>query len=370
VAVRLGILGAVHSHLPGKIRAIQEGAAGDVAVAGWFEADPRVVARRKADPAFAAIRQVPRAEDLLADETVHGVIVDGEVWQFLQHARQALLAGKHVYLEKPAGLSLEAYRELLDLAEARRLTVLMAYHFRHSPPFRLLRRLAREGALGDVFSVRGRIGKPRSGYDRWLETMPYPGHIMFEMGGHLIDPMVALLGRPQRVTPFLRSDFRRTEDGPGPVRLPRRGVPGEDAGRPFIDNSLAVLEWERAMGVIESAGMEVGALRRLEVLGTRGTFLVEPPGGSVARIYLEAAHGELGAGWQVVDGGPWTPFAGDLRDLAAAVRGERPPPFGPAHDLVVQETLLRASGVLERPAAVGGAGDGVAGDPGAPLAVR
>ena len=125
------------------------------------------------------------------------------------------------------------------------------------------------------------------------------------------------------------------------------------------------------MGIVESAGMEVGATRRLEVLGTKGTFVVEPPGGAVARVCLEEAHGELGAGWQVVDGGPWTPFAGDLRDLVAAVRGSPclgtpcrghladglPPPFGPAHDFAVQETLLRASGALDQPAAIGRAGN-------------
>jgi predicted dehydrogenase len=375
VPVRLGILGAVHSHLGGKLRAIARGVAGDVVVAGAFEADARVLARRRADPDFAGIRWVPRAEDILADDSVQGVIVDGEVWQFLDDARRALLAGKHVYLEKPAGLSLRAYRDVLDLAAARRLTVIMAYHFRHSPPFRLLFRLAREGALGDVFAVRGRIGKPKSGYDRWLEAMPYPGHIMFEMGGHLIDPMVALLGRPQRVTPFLRSDFRRPGEGPGPVQLLPRGVPGEDAGRPFVDNSLSVLEWEQAMGIVESAAMEVGATRRLEVLGTKGTFVVEPPGGAVARVCLEEAHGEIAAGWQVVDGGPWTPFAGDLRDLVGAVlgepvRGERPPPFGPAHDFVVQETLLRASGVLDQAAAIGGAGHSAERVSGAPAAAQ
>ncbi len=346
MTIRLGILGAAHSHLSGKVQAIASGQVEGVELAGAYEADPALRARREADPIYAGIRWVPRAEDLLANTSIQGIITDGEVWQFLDHARQALLAGKHLYLEKPAGLSLDAYREVLDLAAARGLVVLMAYHFRNSPPFQLLLRLARERLLGDIFAVRGRIGKPKSHYDRWLESMPYPGHIMFEMCGHLIDPMVALLGRPQRVTPFLRSDYRRPESGEGPILLPVRGIPGEDAERPFIDNSLAVFEWERAMGVVESSGMEVGATRRFEVLGTRGTFVVEPPGGAQARLYLEEAAAGFQQGWQVVDGDPWTAFAQDLRELAAAIRGECMPQFGPDHDFIVQETLLRAAGVL------------------------
>jgi hypothetical protein len=92
--------------------------------------------------------------------------------------------------------------------------------------------------------------------------------------------------------------------------------------------------------------MEVGARRRLEVLGTAGTLVVEPPGGAAAHLFLERAAGEFQKGWQTIDGGSWTPFAQDLRDFAAAIRGERMPQFGPVHDFVVQETLLRASGVL------------------------
>jgi predicted dehydrogenase len=339
-------MGAVHSHLTGKVRAIASGAAGDVTIAGAFEGDPRVRARRQADPAYAGVRWLPRADDLLADDTIQGIIVDGEVWQVLDAARQALLAGKHVYLEKPAGTSLDAYREVLDLAARQRLVVLMAYHFRHSPPFQLLYRLADGRLLGEIFAIRGRIGKAGAEYDRWLETMPYAGHIMFEMCGHLIDPMVAVLGRPTRVTPFLRSDHRRPDNGDGPILMPRRGIPGEAADRPFIDNSLAVLEWGRAMGVVESAGMEVGADRRLEVLGTRGTLVIEPPGGTAARLFLDTATDGFQTGWQTVDGGAWTPFTLDLREFAGVIRGEHAPRFGPVHDFIVQETLLRASGVL------------------------
>ena len=346
MTIRLGILGAVHSHLTGKVRAIASGAAGDVEIAGVFEANPSIRSQREADPAYGSVRWVPRAEDLLADDTIQGIIIDGEIWQFLGDAKQALLAGKHVYLEKPAGTSLEEYREVLDLAASRQLVVMMAYHFRNSPSSQLLYRVARAGILGDVFSIRGRIGKPKASFDRWMDNMPYPGHIMFEMCGHLIDPMIAVLGRPQRVTPFLRSDFRRPESGAGPIILPARGIPGEDADRPFVDNSLAVLEWDRAMAIVEAAAMEVGAQRRLELLGTKGTLVIEPPGSTQARLHLEEAAGEFQQGWQTVDGGDWTAFSQDLRDLAAAIRGERMPAFGPVHDFIVQETLLRAAGVL------------------------
>ena len=74
--------------------------------------------------------------------------------------------------------------------------------------------------------------------------------------------------------------------------------------------------------------MEVGAQRRLEVLGTKGTLVIESPGGTQARLHLEAAAGGFQAGWQTVDGGDWTGFrrgparsrGGHPRRADAAVR--------------------------------------------------
>ena len=125
--------------------------------------------------------------------------------------------------------------------------------------------------------------------------------------------------------------------------------------------------------------MEVGATRRLEVLGTKGTFVVEPPGGAVARVCLEEAHGEIGAGWQVVDGGPWTPFAGDLRDLVRAVRGEHRtgepvrgdrPRSGRHTTSSCRRRCCAPSGALDQPAAIGGAGHSAERVSGAPAASR
>jgi hypothetical protein len=51
MTVCLGTLGAVHSHLAGKVRAISSGEAGDIDIAGAFEATPTVRARREAGAA-------------------------------------------------------------------------------------------------------------------------------------------------------------------------------------------------------------------------------------------------------------------------------------------------------------------------------
>ena len=82
--------------------------------------------------------------------------------------------------------------------------------------------------------------------------------MMFDLGCHLIDALVGLLGRPRAITPFIRHDSSF-----------------EDT---LADNTAAVFEFERAIAVLESSAMEVGASQRRQfvVCGTRGTAIVQP----------------------------------------------------------------------------------------------
>src|SRR5205085_1820526 len=114
-------------------------------------------------------------------------------------------------------------RRLLDDAERRGLIVQMGYMFRYNAGFDLVRRAMSEGWLGEVYSLRGSIYTDLSPAARRLPAF-HPGGMMLELGCHLIDILVLLMGRPRRVTPFLRHD----------------GAP-EDG---LADNTLAVLEFD------------------------------------------------------------------------------------------------------------------------------
>lgn len=87
MTIRLGILGAVHSHLSGKVQAIASGQVEGVEIAGAYETNPAVRARRTADPTYAGIQWVPRAEDLLADDSIQGVIIKAQIAYHRQQIR-------------------------------------------------------------------------------------------------------------------------------------------------------------------------------------------------------------------------------------------------------------------------------------------
>ncbi|MBM4078644.1 MAG: Gfo/Idh/MocA family oxidoreductase [Planctomycetes bacterium] len=265
-------------------------------------------------------------EALLSDSSVQLIVVEGQVRDNVAAARRAVEAGKHVHLEKPPSMDLAGFRALCALAEQRRRIVQMGYMFRYNPGFQLLFRAVRDGWLGHVFFVRGRIGTSVDAAKRWA-LAEYPGGMMFELGCHLLDAIMLFLGPPKRVTPFLRMDGR-VLDG-------------------LADNTLAVFEFDHAAATIESAAMEVepSPHRSLAVYGTQGTLILEPLEPPAVQLCLSSPLAGFQKGWQHVPIENRPRYVADLADLAACIRAGAPLGFTPAHDLAVHEALLRACGI-------------------------
>ncbi len=316
--IRVGFLGASHSHAADKIRIARESA--DWELAGIWEPDPVL----RTQFAKQGLRLVER-EALLGDPGIPVIAVESEVKPHAEYARLALEAGKHVHLEKPPAVNMADMRALVELAGRKRLLLQMGYMWRYHPGINAALDAARKGWLGDVYLVRGTMNT-LIGADRRPEWALFHGGQMFEQGAHLIDPLVRLLGRSQKVTHFLRHHGAFADN--------------------LFDNTVAVFDYQRAMGIICSAVLQPGATahRTFEILGSNGTAVVrpieQPP---TLRIDLAKAAGPYQAGAQEVSLGPFRRYSGDFVELAEAVRGARPLAITPQEDLLVQEALLRAS---------------------------
>jgi predicted dehydrogenase len=177
-----------------------------------------------------------------------------------------------------------------------------------------------------VYLVRGQINTLIEAKRRpeWAE---FAGGHMFELCAHLIDVVVRLLGRPAKVTPFLRHDAPLSDN--------------------LKDNTLAVFEYPKAMAIIHGATMQPGSggHRMFEVQGTNGTATVrpiEPPG---LTIELANDAGPYKKGKQQVPMPEYKRYVDDLMELAAAVRGQKKLSASLEDEMLVHETLLRASGM-------------------------
>jgi predicted dehydrogenase len=263
----------------------------------------------------------------LDDPSIPVVAVESDIPDHATDAKTALEAGQHIHWEKQPAVNMQEFRAALDVAVRKKLLYQMGYMWRHNPGINAALEAVRSGWLGKIFFVRGTMNTHIGPEMRKAEAR-FPGGQMYDLAGHMIDPIVRAMGRPDRVTPFLR----------------RTGI--ADDG--LMDNTLAVFEWGQAMGTFSSASMQPRhtSYRALEFFGSEGTAVVRPIEAPSLHIDLNSAAGPYKAGPQTISY-TYTRYVDDFAELAAAVRGERKMTITPEQELIVQETLLRASGMYE-----------------------
>lgn len=322
---KIGQIGTRHGHAAGKWAALRANA--EVEAVGIWEPNPAL----RGQQAFAGAHWFDSADELLQDRSVVAVAVEGRNHESLAMAEAAVESGKHLWFDKPAGDDYPAFERLMAAAARRKLYVQMGYMFRYSPGFVQLSEWVHSGLLGDIFAIRAHMSTHVNLAER-TEQSRHLGGILYDLGGHMLDQIVWLLGRPNSVSRVLRNDAT--------PELPA-----------YSDNTVAVLEFDHALAILDLAAMETRpTARRFEVYGTQGSAILEPfdPVRTI-RLALEQATGAYNAGEQTFtlpDVSRQAFYERELAAFVAVVHGERPSDRSPEHELLVQQTLLRTTGRL------------------------
>lgn len=323
--IRAAILGTKHSHTTGKLKAMQDNA--DYQVVGVCENDPAAKAKAQADPKFQGLHWMSEPE-LLADRNIDLIVVECNAWEALEWGKKVIDAGRHLHIEKPVGNDWPAFKALVESARKKKLVFQAGYIWRNNEGVQAAIDAARKGWLGEILMVRAAINSDRGPAERAIEER-YKGGGLFELAGHAIDRTVDLLGRPTKVHSWLRHDT---------------SVPDK-----LKDNNLSVFEFDKTLAIVTQSTKQAGAgdHRSFEVMGTDGTFMVNPEGSPPRlRVQMRTAQGPYKAGWQDIKLKPQTRFVGDFEELAQAIKTGKPLRFSYDHELLLQETLLRASGEI------------------------
>ncbi len=196
-------------------------------------------------------------EEILNDETIEAVVIETEEIYLTKYALMAAEKGKHIHMEKPGGLSLEAFEKLIETVKKNGTVFHMGYMYRYNPAIKDIINRVKAGEIGDVISVEAQMSGYR-GFEQtnWLNT--FDGGMMFYLGCHLVDLVLRIQGEPKRIIPFNKSS----------------GLYETEAK----DFSFAVMEYEHGASFVKTTQAEMGGFlrRQLVITGTRGKFEVRP----------------------------------------------------------------------------------------------
>jgi predicted dehydrogenase len=317
--IGIGVLGMVHSHAGAVLKVIR--ANPDWKLIGVCESNTEVQ-KQMTDQGITLMSR----EQLLRHPDIRVIAVESDVPDHAADGLAVVEAGKHIHLEKAPADTIADFERIVDIARRKNLTLQLGYMWRYHPGITKAVEAAREGWLGSIYQVRASINNFLEARQRpqWAR---FKGGVMFELGGHVIDPIARLMGRPTKITPVLG-----------------RSGTVNDA---FHDNTVALLEWKNAIGVVQASTVQPysGQHRAIEIYGTNGTAIVNPIEPPALTIELQSAAGPYQKGKQTIPMPAYTRHEADFADLAAVVRGERKLPVSFDQDLLVQEVLLRCSGM-------------------------
>ncbi len=146
-------------------------------------------------------RVVREFDELINDEDVELIVVNTPNYLHFEMAKAALLAGKHVVVEKPITVTKKECEELIQIAKKKELVLAPYHNRRFDGGYKTVKKLISENRLGTLSNCRITMHRfrPEIGPKVWKEE-EYPGAgLLYDLGSHLIDQCLDLFGWPLAV---------------------------------------------------------------------------------------------------------------------------------------------------------------------------
>ena len=140
-------------------------------------------------------------DEMITQPEIELVVVNTPDVTHYEYTRKALLAGKHVIVEKPFVFTVAEGNELIELAKEKSLMLCVYQNRRWDGDFLTIRNILKSGALGRVVEFCASYQRYRNfiQQDTWKEIAENRVGITYNLGSHMIDQAVILFGMPDAV---------------------------------------------------------------------------------------------------------------------------------------------------------------------------
>ncbi|WP_152392837.1 oxidoreductase [Paenibacillus guangzhouensis] len=154
--------------------------------------DPHKVRRK-----FPDMEVVSSIEDLLSDERIDLVVITSPNSTHYSFAKQSLLAGKHVIVEKPFVIHTEEAKDLIETANGQNKLLSVFHNRRWDNDFQTVKHCIESDAMGEVYLYEAHFDRYRPEVrERWREQIGPGSGMLYDLGSHLIDQALYLFGNP------------------------------------------------------------------------------------------------------------------------------------------------------------------------------
>ena len=154
-----------------------------------------------AEKNIPGIRTVKNIEDLVSDNEVDLVIITTPNDSHFLYAEKAILAGKHVVVEKPFTNTVNEAAILIELAKRKNVILSVYQNRRYVADFLTIKKILEQQLLGEVLEFEAHFDRyrPEAKPKAWREENKPGSGVLYDLGAHLIDQALALFGLPTAI---------------------------------------------------------------------------------------------------------------------------------------------------------------------------
>lgn len=215
-------------------------------------------------------------ENILQDDSIELVVIAVPNIYHYEMAKECLLAGKHIIVEKPFMPSSKEAQEIIELANERNLHVFVYQNRRWDADFLSIQKMISKGELGNIQYFESHFDRysPTRTRAAWRDEVQPGSGILYDLGSHLIDQAYSLFDKPISVKAKLEAQ--------------REGSKVDD----FFEIHLSYPNIQ----VMVTAGMLVkNHDLRYRIEGSKGVFIKN--GLDVQEAALKEGHFPQGVDW-------------------------------------------------------------------------
>jgi len=278
---------------------------------------------------------------ILEDKQIEAVIIATPDWTHYKICADALMAGKHVFCEKPLGITASQAKNLVALAKNKKRILAVGFCFRFVSIFKKTKEIIESGRLGNVQFIQATYFRPAgSGFFRgWHRFRKNSGGLLVHKGCHIFDLIswflssnpvkVSAVGGLNVFKPVKKAGIRCSECSLK-MRCPeysekQMNLCVFNSDKDTFDNTFTLIEYENGSRATYASSFFTPHCIEFVISGDKGTLRAEWISRKVKRVfnlYIEERYTDRAISYNV---NPNTkpPEIDELKEFFKAIRGQK-----------------------------------------------